>query len=131
MAESQAKAPVVPESVLKKQKRSEEWALKKKEELATLKKKNAENRKLIFNRAKLYTKEYEEQVNGFCTFHLISCYVFCQLQCNKFRSNCWSSFFLSLVQQKELVQLKREARLKGGFYVKPEAKLLFIVRIRG
>lgn len=94
MAESQARAPVVPESVLKKQKRSEEWALKKNEELATLKKKNAENRKLIFNRAKLYTKEYEEQ-------------------------------------QKELVQLKREARLKGGFYVKPEAKLLFIVRIRG
>ncbi|KAH7866960.1 hypothetical protein Vadar_027192 [Vaccinium darrowii] len=86
--------PVVPESVLKKQKRSEEWALKKKEELSALKKKNAENRKLIFNRAKQYAKEYEEQ-------------------------------------QKELVQLKREARLKGGFYVKPEAKLLFIVRIRG
>jgi len=85
---------VVPESVLKKQKRSEEWALKKKEELSALKKKNAENRKLIFNRAKQFTKEYEEQ-------------------------------------QKELVQLKREARLKGGFYVKPEAKLLFIVRIRG
>ena len=37
----------------------------------------------------------------------------------------------SLMQQKELVQLKREARLKGGFYVNPEAKLLFIVRIRG
>ena len=36
-----------------------------------------------------------------------------------------------LMQQKELVQLKREARLKGGFYVNPEAKLLFIVRIRG
>lgn len=34
-------------------------------------------------------------------------------------------------QEKELVQLKREARLKGGFYVSPEAKLLFIVRIRG
>ena len=31
----------------------------------------------------------------------------------------------------ELVQLKREARLKGGFYVSPEAKLLFVVRIRG
>jgi hypothetical protein len=29
------------------------------------------------------------------------------------------------------VQLKREARLKGGFYVSPEAKLLFVVRIRG
>ncbi|KAM0899018.1 hypothetical protein ACQ4PT_021568 [Festuca glaucescens] len=34
-------------------------------------------------------------------------------------------------QEKELVQLKREARLKGGFYVSPEAKLLFVVRIRG
>ncbi|XP_078437550.1 uncharacterized protein LOC144708208 isoform X2 [Wolffia australiana] len=32
---------------------------------------------------------------------------------------------------KELIQLKREARLKGGFYVEPEAKLLFIIRIWG
>jgi large subunit ribosomal protein L7e len=38
---------------------------------------------------------------------------------------------LHFVQEKELVQLKREARLKGGFYVSPEAKLLFVVRIRG
>ncbi|KAH1090695.1 hypothetical protein J1N35_017952 [Gossypium stocksii] len=28
-------------------------------------------------------------------------------------------------------QLKREAKLKGGFYVNPEPKLLFIIRIRG
>ncbi|KAK4483757.1 hypothetical protein RD792_010959 [Penstemon davidsonii] len=34
-------------------------------------------------------------------------------------------------QEKELIRLKREARLKGGFYVNPEAKLLFIIRIRG
>ncbi|XP_052174332.1 60S ribosomal protein L7-2 [Diospyros lotus] len=95
MAEAQAKgAPVVPESVLKKQKRNEEWALKKKVGIAALKKKNAENRKLIFCRAKQYAKEYEEQ-------------------------------------EKELIRLKREARMKGGFYVNPEAKLLFIVRIRG
>lgn len=52
----------VPESVLKKQKRSEEWALAKKQELESAKKKNAENRKLIYNRAKLYAKEYAEQV---------------------------------------------------------------------
>ena len=38
------------------------------------------------------------------------------------------TFFM---QQKELIQLKREAKLKGGFYVDPEAKLLFIIRIRG
>uniref|UniRef100_A0A5B6YG56 Putative 60S ribosomal protein L7-2 n=1 Tax=Davidia involucrata TaxID=16924 RepID=A0A5B6YG56_DAVIN len=95
MGEEEVKgSAVVPESVLKKQKRNEEWALAKKQELEAAKKKNAENRKLIFNRAKQYAKEYEEQ-------------------------------------QKELIQLKREARLKGGFYVNPEAKLLFIIRIRG
>jgi hypothetical protein len=32
-------------------------------------------------------------------------------------------------QDKELVQLKGEARLKGGFYASPKAKLLFVVRI--
>ncbi|KAF3635357.1 60S ribosomal protein L7 [Capsicum annuum] len=84
----------VPESVLKKQKRSEEWALVKKQELEVAKKKNAANRKLIYNRAKQYAKEYAEQ-------------------------------------ERELIRLKREARLKGGFYVDPEAKLLFIIRIRG
>ncbi|KAM3324499.1 hypothetical protein P3S67_005651 [Capsicum chacoense] len=34
-------------------------------------------------------------------------------------------------QDKELIHLKCEARLKGSFYVDPEAKLLFIIRIRG
>lgn len=64
MAEEQAKGGnVIPESVLKKQKRNEEWALAKKQELVSLKKKNAENRKLIFCRAKNYAKEYEEQVS--------------------------------------------------------------------
>ncbi|KAG6581766.1 60S ribosomal protein L7-4, partial [Cucurbita argyrosperma subsp. sororia] len=85
---------LIPESVLKKTKRNEEWALSKQQEFEAAKKKNSENRKLIFNRAKLYSKEYEEQ-------------------------------------EKELIRLKREAKLKGGFYVVPEAKLLFITRIRG
>lgn len=53
---------VIPDSVLKKQKRSEEWALAKKQELEATKKKNAENRKIIFNRAKQYAQEYEDQV---------------------------------------------------------------------
>uniref|UniRef100_F6GYQ1 Large ribosomal subunit protein uL30 N-terminal eukaryotes domain-containing protein n=1 Tax=Vitis vinifera TaxID=29760 RepID=F6GYQ1_VITVI len=66
----------------------------KKQEVEAKKKKNAENRKLIYSRAKQYAKEYEEQ-------------------------------------QKELIQLKHEAKLKGGFYVDPEVKLLFIIRIRG
>ncbi|XP_038899684.1 60S ribosomal protein L7-4 [Benincasa hispida] len=89
----EAKA-IVPESVLKKAKRNEEWSLASKQELEAAKKKRSETRKLIYNRAKLYSKEYEEQ-------------------------------------EKELIRLKREAKLKGGFYVDPEAKLLFIIRIRG
>lgn len=36
-----------------------------------------------------------------------------------------------LQQEKDLIRLKREAKSKGGFYVEPEAKLLFVVRIRG
>ncbi|KAG5395805.1 hypothetical protein IGI04_017619 [Brassica rapa subsp. trilocularis] len=91
MAESKV---VVPESVLKKIKREEEWALAKKQEAAAAKKKSVENRKLIFKRAEQYAKEYAEKDN-------------------------------------ELIRLKREAKLKGGFYVDPEAKLLFIIRIRG
>ncbi|KNA07434.1 hypothetical protein SOVF_171940 [Spinacia oleracea] len=85
---------VVPESVLKKQKREAEWALAKKEEQDVLKTKRSENRKLIFKRAQQYSKEYENQ-------------------------------------ERELICLRREAKLKGGFYVEPEAKLLFIIRIRG
>ncbi|ESQ39040.1 hypothetical protein EUTSA_v10001606mg [Eutrema salsugineum] len=85
---------VVPESVLKKIKRQEEWALAKNQEAEAAKKKSVETRKLVFKRAEQYAKEYAEKDN-------------------------------------ELIRLKREAKLKGGFYVDPEAKLLFIIRIRG
>ena len=29
------------------------------------------------------------------------------------------------------MRLKREARAKGGFYVEPEAKIMFVMRLRG
>ncbi|XP_062195792.1 large ribosomal subunit protein uL30x-like [Phragmites australis] len=93
-AEVAAKAAVVPESVLRKRKREEQWAAEKKEKAVADREKALESRKLIFARAKQYAQEYD-------------------------------------AQEKELVQLKREARLKGGFYVSPEAKLLFVIRIRG
>jgi large subunit ribosomal protein L7e len=34
-------------------------------------------------------------------------------------------------QENDTIRLKREAKSKGGFYVPPEAKLIFVVRIRG
>ncbi|PAN34284.1 hypothetical protein PAHAL_6G080800 [Panicum hallii] len=94
MSAAEAKAAAVPESVLRKRKREEQWAADKKEKALVDRKKALESRKIIFARAKQYAQEYD-------------------------------------AQEKELVQLKREARLKGGFYVSPEAKLLFVVRIRG
>ncbi|KAH6797489.1 Ribosomal protein L30/L7 family protein [Perilla frutescens var. hirtella] len=94
MGEDAKSGVIVPESVLKKQKRAEEWSLAKTKELEEAKKKSVETRKLICQKARQYSKEYADQ-------------------------------------EKELIRLKREARLKGGFYVDPEAKLLFIVRIRG
>ncbi|PIA43689.1 hypothetical protein AQUCO_01800026v1 [Aquilegia coerulea] len=94
MGEGMKVETIVPESQLKKRKREEEWGLVKKQDFEAAKKKNAENRSLIYKRAKDYAKEYDEQQN-------------------------------------EIIRLKREAKLKGGFYVLPEPKLLFIIRIRG
>lgn len=34
-------------------------------------------------------------------------------------------------QERDLIRLKRQAKLRGGFFVEPEAKLLFVIRIRG
>jgi len=94
MSSAEAKAAAVPESVLRKRKREDQWAADKKEKALADRKKALESRKAIFARAEQYAQEYD-------------------------------------AQEKELVQLKREARLKGGFYVSPEAKLLFVIRIRG
>lgn len=38
---------------------------------------------------------------------------------------------INCLQEKDLIRLKREAKKKGGFYVEEEAKLAFVVRIRG
>ncbi|KAK4754235.1 hypothetical protein SAY87_002339 [Trapa incisa] len=85
---------VIPESVLKKRKRNDEWAVAKITEIEASKKEAKKKRKTIFKQAEKFAAEYE-------------------------------------AQEKELINQKRVAKLKGGFYVEPEAKLLFIIRIRG
>jgi hypothetical protein len=37
----------------------------------------------------------------------------------------------SLPQERDTIRLKREAKANGGFYVEGEAKLAFVMRIRG
>jgi hypothetical protein len=34
-------------------------------------------------------------------------------------------------QEADVVRLKREAKTKGGFYCEPEAKVVFVMRIKG
>ncbi len=55
-------AGTVPESVLKKRKREEDWAAKKAATAADAKKKSRDQRKEIFKRAETYVKEYRSQV---------------------------------------------------------------------
>ncbi|KAK9791128.1 hypothetical protein WJX73_003406 [Symbiochloris irregularis] len=84
----------IPETLLKKRKRDEEWASKRTATSDAAKKKAKNSRKEIFKRAEAYVKEYRSQ-------------------------------------EKDLIRLKREAKQKNGFYVEPEAKLAFVIRIRG
>ena len=52
----------VPESVLKKRKRDEDWATKKAAAVSEQKKKSKGSRNEIFKRAEKYVKEYRDQV---------------------------------------------------------------------
>ncbi len=56
-------AGAVPETVLKKRKRDEEWATKKAAQQAEAKTKARASRKEIFKRAEQYVKEYREKVD--------------------------------------------------------------------
>ena len=55
-------AGAVPETVLKKRKRDEEWATKKAAQQAEAKTKARASRKEIFKRAEQYVKEYRKKV---------------------------------------------------------------------
>lgn len=52
----------IPETVLKKRKSNEEWAIKKRERLEERKQRIKEDRKLIFKRAEQYIKEFRDKV---------------------------------------------------------------------
>lgn len=53
---------VVPETLLKKRKRDEQWAIKRKEQLESSKSKNDKNRTVVFKRAEEFIKQYRGQV---------------------------------------------------------------------
>jgi len=86
--------PKLPESVLKRLKRTEALQAAHKKAAGAQVKKNKLKRKDVFKRAEKYAKEYQ---------HL----------------------------EREKIRLKHVARTSGSFYVPPEAKLAFVIRIRG
>jgi len=84
----------VPESILKKRKRDDDWATKKADAKEAAAKQAKANRQVIFKRAEQYVKEYRNK-------------------------------------EADLIRLKREAKLAGGFYIPEENKLAFVIRLRG
>lgn len=58
-------AKEVPESLLKKRQRDEQWATQKAAAKTEARKKAKENRKVIFKKAEAYVKEYRQQVRFF------------------------------------------------------------------
>ena len=57
-----AKTKPVPETVLKKRRRADEWTAKRAADAVEAKKKAKASRKDIFKRAESYVKEYRQQV---------------------------------------------------------------------
>jgi len=75
-AAAAAGAPTVPETLLKKRKRDEQWASTRKQQLAVSRSKNVKNRQLIFKRAEQYIKEYRSQVLENLIFSRVAIFFF-------------------------------------------------------
>lgn len=94
VCDSAKKLPQVPETLLKKRKKNEELKAKRAASVIASKLKNREKRKIMFQRAEKYIKEYR-------------------------------------IKERDQIRFARQARKSGNFYVPPEAKLAFVIRIRG
>lgn len=53
----------IPETILKKRKQSEDWAIRRRQQLEERKWRSMQDRKLDFKRAEQYVKEYRSKVN--------------------------------------------------------------------
>jgi large subunit ribosomal protein L7e len=66
----------VPESILKKRKRDEEWAAKRAADAAAKKDHRKQSRKDVFKRAEAYAAEYRTQVIGIISRGTSECETF-------------------------------------------------------
>jgi len=89
-----SKTPVVPESVLKRRKRTENHNLEVRKQAKASALKRKVGRRLCFKKAETYIREYR-------------------------------------AQEKSLIHLRRQAKQYGNYFVEPEAKFAFVIRIRG
>ena len=108
---STSKKPV-PETVLKYRKRVEAWSAEKAAKEKETAKRIEEKKKIVFKRAEEYVKEYRQQAS------MTSASSHAAI-------NSLSS------QEDDLRRMARVARIEKGFYVPPEPKLAFVIRIKG
>jgi len=154
---TQQKSGHVPELLVKKRKRDEQWAAERAAAALEARKQSKIKRKDMFKRAEQYVKEYREQVSG-AMGEIAALSSPLPSSCNSslppFQPRVlkkllgqhgvcsapggpWqcpqqpSPPLLSRMQDKSLVQLKRAAKAKGGFHIEAESKLMFVIRIRG
>eukprot|EP00438_Fugacium_kawagutii_P012263 Skav216879 [mRNA] locus=scaffold1042:452729:456867:+ [translate_table: standard] len=98
----------VPELVKLKQERDAKLAQEKKQALDAKQKTREEERAKLKDRTAAYEKDWESWIE---------------------LGSWWVDEYADTAA--ELVKLRREAKLNGNFFVEPEAKLLFVVRITG
>nr|VDC80456.1 unnamed protein product [Brassica rapa] len=118
---------VVPESVLKKIKREEEWALAKKQEAEAAKKKSVETRKLIFKRAEQYAKEYAQKVlkkHTLCSCRVVKLFSVVSLQGRL--SFC--SINAIDPKTKKILQLLRLRQIFNGVFLKVNKATINMLR---
>jgi large subunit ribosomal protein L7e len=80
-AAAAAAVPSVPETLLKKRKRDEQWASTRKQQLEISRSKNVKNRQLIFKRAEQYIKEYRSQVRENLIFSRVAIFFLFLFSC--------------------------------------------------
>ena len=92
---AEKKAPTVPESVLKRRKRDEDWAAKKAAAATDARKKARDSRKDIFKRAESYVKEYRDQVRP---AHTGNFRLHCSFVIPVISTQCYPCFLLSCLR---------------------------------
>lgn len=148
MAEEDAKAlNFVHETVLKKRKNNEDWAIKRRGQLAAKKQRNQESLKLAIKRPEQFVKEYRDKVITLdlvifvsffpCMYLLIDVrieqkFTFASENCGFLVFRLFiCNLILTIEQELDIVRMKHRLKKRKAKPEKFDSKLLFVIRIHG